>query len=205
MHGTRLGLGVVMEACCPAAPGKITKFHPFLLQYTYSGLRLEPERWHPSIASLKQRVEAATGAAFNSCLLNFYRRWAWGMLHCTRLPGPLAACREAASVGAPSVAVTWLRSCNLCLPCCLDACSGADSIGWHSDSEPLYGREPTIATVSLGDARDFLLRRNADHSERCRFRLGGGALLVMSGPVQEQVGGQGRRCGVGGCCSWLGG
>ncbi|KAI7845951.1 hypothetical protein COHA_000497 [Chlorella ohadii] len=107
------------------------------LAYTYSGLRLEPERWHPGIASLKREVEAAVGVAFNSCLLNFYR-------------------------------------------------SGADSIGWHSDSEPLYGREPTIATVSLGDPREFLLRRNADHSERYRFRLGGGALLVMSGPVQEQ-------------------
>lgn len=54
--------------------------HARALQYTYSGLRLEPERWHPSIAALKRDVEAAAGAAFNSCLLNFYRRWAHACL-----------------------------------------------------------------------------------------------------------------------------
>ncbi len=57
-----------------------------LLQYTYSGLRLEPESWHPGIASLKKEVEAAVGAAFNSCLLNFYRRWGC----CVRLLTPLS-------------------------------------------------------------------------------------------------------------------
>ena len=40
--------------------------------------------------------------------------------------------------------------------------------------------------MSLGTPRDFLLRRNEDHADKYRFRLGGGALLVMSGPVQEQ-------------------
>jgi alkylated DNA repair dioxygenase AlkB len=40
--------------------------------------------------------------------------------------------------------------------------------------------------VSLGCPRNFLLRRNADHGDKYRFRLGGGALLVMSGSVQEE-------------------
>ena len=57
---------------------KLLHTHSSLLQYTYSGLRLEPERWHPSIASLKRQVQAVTGATFNSCLLNYYRRWALG-------------------------------------------------------------------------------------------------------------------------------
>lgn len=41
------------------------------------------------------------------------------------------------------------------------------------------------ASVSLGMPREFLLRSNADHGNKYRFRLGGGALLVMSGSVQE--------------------
>jgi alkylated DNA repair dioxygenase AlkB len=39
--------------------------------------------------------------------------------------------------------------------------------------------------VSLGTPREFLLRRNSDHADKLRFRLGGGSLLVMSGSVQE--------------------
>ncbi len=41
------------------------------------------------------------------------------------------------------------------------------------------------ASVSLGTPREFLLRCNADHSVRYRFRLGGGALLVMGAGVQQ--------------------
>ena len=40
--------------------------------------------------------------------------------------------------------------------------------------------------MSLGCPRDFLLRRNADRGDKYRFRLGAGALLVMSGSVQEE-------------------
>ena len=73
------------QRCCPGARGQCWQLldrqclpRPlgFSLQYTYSGLRLEPERWHRDIAALKRQVEAAAGATFNSCLLNFYRRWA---------------------------------------------------------------------------------------------------------------------------------
>lgn len=44
---------------------------------------------------------------------------------------------------------------------------------------------PAAASVSLGAPRDFLLRCNADHSVRYRFRLGDGALLVMGAGVQQ--------------------
>ena len=40
--------------------------------------------------------------------------------------------------------------------------------------------------MSLGRPRDFLLRRNADRADKYLFPLGGGALLVMSGSVQEE-------------------
>lgn len=41
--------------------------------YRYSGLQLTPQPWTPVLQQLRQRVEAATGAQFNSVLLNLYR------------------------------------------------------------------------------------------------------------------------------------
>jgi alkylated DNA repair dioxygenase AlkB len=35
---------------------------------------------------------------------------------------------------------------------------GTDSMGYHSDDEPELGPRPTIASVSLGDRRRFVLR-----------------------------------------------
>ena len=42
-------------------------------RYTYSGLAWEPRPWLPALAQLRQRLEAATGARYNSVLLNLYR------------------------------------------------------------------------------------------------------------------------------------
>ena len=42
-------------------------------RYAYSGLHWEPRPWLPALARLRQRLEAATGHAFNSALLNRYR------------------------------------------------------------------------------------------------------------------------------------
>ena len=42
-------------------------------RYTYSGLAWEPRPWTPALLALRQRLEAATGARFNSVLLNLYR------------------------------------------------------------------------------------------------------------------------------------
>jgi alkylated DNA repair dioxygenase AlkB len=41
--------------------------------YTYSGSRMQPLAWIAPLSELKQRAEAATGAVFNSVLLNLYR------------------------------------------------------------------------------------------------------------------------------------
>ena len=41
--------------------------------YRYSGLTLTPQPWTPPLLALRQQVEAATGARFNSVLLNLYR------------------------------------------------------------------------------------------------------------------------------------
>jgi len=41
--------------------------------YTYSGARMTPLKWTPTLFEMKTRVEKACSAAFNSVLLNLYR------------------------------------------------------------------------------------------------------------------------------------
>jgi alkylated DNA repair dioxygenase AlkB len=61
---------------------------------------------------------------------------------------------------------------------------GDDSVAPHSDSEPEYGRNPTIASVSLGAARLFRMRQlNGDG--RWQITLQQGSLLVMAGETQH--------------------
>ncbi len=43
------------------------------LSYSYSGIRLDPLSWTPTLLDLKVRVEALTEQQFNSVLLNYYR------------------------------------------------------------------------------------------------------------------------------------
>jgi alkylated DNA repair dioxygenase AlkB len=61
---------------------------------------------------------------------------------------------------------------------------GADSMGWHSDDEPELGPRPTIASVSLGARRRFLLRHRAS-GQRWSVELGEGDLLVMRDESQS--------------------
>jgi alkylated DNA repair dioxygenase AlkB len=61
--------------------------------------------------------------------------------------------------------------------------SGDDSMGWHADREPELGKEPVIASVSLGVARKFDLRHNESGTVRS-FELTNGSLLVMRGQTQ---------------------
>lgn len=64
--------------------------------------------------------------------------------------------------------------------------NGTDSMGWHSDDEPELGNNPTIASVSLGGPRRFLLRRKTDHRSRHELVLESGSLLLMHGTTQHQ-------------------
>jgi alkylated DNA repair dioxygenase AlkB len=60
-----------------------------------------------------------------------------------------------------------------------------DSVGWHSDNEPELGANPTIASVSLGEQRDFLLRHRTNPGVgKQRVPLTHGSLLIMSGQTQ---------------------
>lgn len=61
-----------------------------------------------------------------------------------------------------------------------------DGMGWHSDDEPELGRSPTIASVSLGEERDFLLQPRRDAGlRRQQVRLAHGSLLIMAGETQH--------------------
>lgn len=61
---------------------------------------------------------------------------------------------------------------------------GEDSVGWHSDDEPELGNEPIIASVSLGEVRNFQLKHKRSN-ERLNIELISGSLLVMSGSTQR--------------------
>ncbi|HEO8482245.1 TPA: alpha-ketoglutarate-dependent dioxygenase AlkB [Stenotrophomonas maltophilia] len=62
---------------------------------------------------------------------------------------------------------------------------GGDYMGWHSDDEPELGAAPVIASLSLGAARRFLLRRRDDPARKAEYLLGHGDLLVMAGQTQQ--------------------
>ena len=61
---------------------------------------------------------------------------------------------------------------------------GSDSMGFHSDDEPELGPEPTIASVSLGARRGFVLKHRVS-GERWSWDLGAGDLLVMRNESQR--------------------
>ena len=62
---------------------------------------------------------------------------------------------------------------------------GHDMCGWHSDTHPQLGRNPTIASVSLGAVRVFEFRKKTGAPNFIRFPLFPGSLLIMEGATQE--------------------
>ena len=63
--------------------------------------------------------------------------------------------------------------------------SGQDSMGWHSDDEPTLGRNPVVASLSLGACRDFLIRRKGQKAGSEAIALASGSLLLMRGNFQH--------------------
>ncbi|MGF1730119.1 alpha-ketoglutarate-dependent dioxygenase AlkB family protein [Photobacterium kasasachensis] len=62
--------------------------------------------------------------------------------------------------------------------------NGQDYMGWHQDNEPELGPQPTIASVSLGEERRFVLKHLAS-KQKVEFNLQSGSLLVMAGTTQQ--------------------
>ncbi|MBK6964661.1 MAG: alpha-ketoglutarate-dependent dioxygenase AlkB [Bacteroidales bacterium] len=104
--------------------------------YSYSGLKLSPNKWVDFLVELKSKIEISCGFGFNSVLLNWYR-------------------------------------------------DGNDSMGWHSDDEKELGRNPVIASLSLGAPRLFRLRNKHDHKKSIGIVLENGSLLLMADSLQH--------------------
>ncbi len=104
--------------------------------YTYSGLKMVPEAWHPALLPIVKTLEETFDIAINSVLINLYR-------------------------------------------------DGKDYMGYHRDNEKELGDEPVICSLSLGQARKFVLRKR-DRSEKREYMLTSGSLLVMRGDTQQE-------------------
>lgn len=106
------------------------------MTYNYSGLKLQPLDWTPSLQEVKQQIEQNIQCTFNSVLLNWYR-------------------------------------------------NGNDSMGWHADDEKELGKNPVIASLSLGQARYLHFRRKDNHKDSFKILLENGSLLIMSETLQH--------------------
>ncbi len=69
--------------------------------------------------------------------------------------------------------------------------SGSDHISPHADDDPFWGKEPVIASLSLGGTRKFNVAEvvgpggKLDARGKREYALGHGSLLVMMGLTQE--------------------
>ncbi len=62
---------------------------------------------------------------------------------------------------------------------------GSDSMGWHSDDEKELGKNPIIASLTLGQERYFNLKHKTDKSLKSKLLLEHGSLLIMKGTTQH--------------------
>ena len=62
---------------------------------------------------------------------------------------------------------------------------GQDSNGWHSDDESSLGKNPAIASLSLGATRKFYFRERKNTKNTYKMELTHGSLLIMSGATQH--------------------
>lgn len=60
-----------------------------------------------------------------------------------------------------------------------------DSVAWHRDKESRYGKRPVIASISLGEIRNFDFRKRDHHQSKYSLPLPNGSLLIMKGDLQE--------------------
>lgn len=63
---------------------------------------------------------------------------------------------------------------------------GRDSVAWHADNEPELGKDPFIASLSLGQVRRFQLKHRSDKAiSRIGIDLPDNSLLLMGGSLQH--------------------
>lgn len=62
--------------------------------------------------------------------------------------------------------------------------SGEEGMSWHADAEAELGKDPAIASLSLGAERKFVLKNKAS-KDKVSVELEHGSLLLMSGQTQK--------------------
>ncbi len=62
---------------------------------------------------------------------------------------------------------------------------GQDSNGWHADDEKELGKNPIIASLSLGAPRFFKFRSKKNKADTRKLLLSPGSLLLMKGSTQH--------------------
>ncbi|MCM8533560.1 MAG: alpha-ketoglutarate-dependent dioxygenase AlkB [Lentisphaeraceae bacterium] len=62
---------------------------------------------------------------------------------------------------------------------------GEDSVDWHADDEKELGRNPTIASISLGQERKFSIRHKTNKRDKLSFVLPHNSLLIMKDNLQH--------------------
>ena len=62
--------------------------------------------------------------------------------------------------------------------------NGKDHVGWHTDGEAIADSKSTVASISLGETRKFLLKHNQT-GEVIEYDLTHGSLIVMAGKTQR--------------------
>ncbi|WP_317045176.1 alpha-ketoglutarate-dependent dioxygenase AlkB family protein [Arenibacter amylolyticus] len=62
---------------------------------------------------------------------------------------------------------------------------GKDSNGWHADDEKELGKNPIIASISLGQERYFHLKHRKNKDVKHKLLLQHGSLLLMKGETQH--------------------
>ncbi len=62
--------------------------------------------------------------------------------------------------------------------------TGEEGMSWHSDAEAELGKQPAIASVSLGAQRRFVLKHKSS-AEKVELQLEPGSLLLMAGETQK--------------------
>ena len=105
---------------------------------------------------------------------------AYSYSNITMQPLPFDRSLEILKADIERVAQTEFTTCLLNL-----YRDGSDSNGWHSDDEKELGKNPVIASISLGQDRPFKLRHRYDKEQKHKLLLEHGSLLLMKGTTQH--------------------
>lgn len=60
-----------------------------------------------------------------------------------------------------------------------------DSMGWHADDEKELGKNPVIASLSLGETRKFVMKHKNNKKIQISIPLENGSLLLMKAQTQH--------------------